>query len=118
MLERVKSWLPGIPKRHTGPKTSVSGAELIQWISEGRRLVILDIREQKAFRQGHIKGSTLIPSFELNQRLHELRGGQPIVVVGKTSGRSQQAARLLRTHGHDAIYLVGGFSAWPGKTVR
>ena len=118
MLERVRSWLPGKAKRDMAPKTSVAGAELVQWVAEGRRLVILDIREHKAFRQGHIKGSTLIPRFELSQRLHELRPGHPIVVVGPSSARSRQVARLLRTHGHDALYLVGGFSAWPGKVVH
>ncbi len=118
MLERVRSWLPGKARRDTAPKTSVAGGELLQWVAEGRRLVILDIREQKAFRQGHIKGATLIPYFELSQRLHELRPGQLIVVVGPSSARSHQAARLLRSRGHDAIYLVGGFSAWPGKVVH
>lgn len=99
-------------------RVAVSGPELEQWVTSGQRVLILDVRDQKAFRQGHIKGAVLIPLNELAKRLHELRSGQPIVVVGQTPAKARQAARYLRTQDFNAMILEGGIEAWPGRIVH
>lgn len=79
---------------------------------------VLDLRDLTQFRQGHIKGSHLIPYAELTQRTHELPHDRLIVTVDATDRRGRQAAKLLRKEGYRASNLKGGINAWPGKLVK
>lgn len=118
MLERVRSWLPGSQKTQDAPKLTVTGVELHEWFDAGRPMVLLDVRDQKSFRLGHIKGATLIPHYDLPTRMHELRQNGPIIVVAGSEARAAQAARSLRQSGLEAMHLKGGVDAWPGKLVK
>ena len=120
MLDRVRSWLPGAHKRaaEPAPKRAIEGTELLEWISQKKPLTLLDVRDQKDYRQGHIKGATLIPGGELQQRMYELRTDRTVVVVAGTDAKGVKASRQLRNAGLDVLYLKGGITAWPGKLVR
>ena len=118
MLERIKSWLPGGRQEAEESSTSISGADLMGWLVEGRMVTMLDVRDQKQYRRGHIKGSTLLPQAELQKRTHEVRRDRPVVVVCASGGRAMQSARWLRSQGFEAMYLIGGVNEWPGRLVK
>jgi len=118
MLDRVRSWLPGAQKKAAAPKQDVESSELMEWIVQKKPMTLLDVRDQKSFRLGHIKGATLIPGYELQQRMHELRTDRMVVVLAATDAKAVRAARLLRSGGLEALVLKGGMVKWSGKLVK
>lgn len=76
--------------------------------------VVIDIRQQEAYRQGHIIGSQLIISQEIRQNLKKLEKfkNRPIIVVSNMSSESQKIAALLLKQGYNAYSLNGGMRAW------
>jgi len=69
-----------------------------------RGAVILDVRSQKEYNQGHIQGSKLIPLPELAARTQEIVAWDKPVICCCASGiRSGKAAAHLRKQGVDAI---------------
>lgn len=80
--------------------------------AEGSVLVI-DVREQWEYDEGHIPGVLHIPMQEVPQRLAELPTDQSIVVSCRSGNRSSQVADYLRTQGYERIHnLDGGILAW------
>ena len=79
------------------------------------QLVIVDVREQLAFEQGHIPGAINIPRGQLELRVNELLPDptQRILVYCDYGKISTLAAATLRDIGYGrAIALDGGFQSW------
>lgn len=77
--------------------------------------VLLDIREDKEYREGHILNARHIPLNMLGDRLRELEKfkGKPIIAYCRSGHRSARACALLRKHGFESVYnLGGGIMAW------
>lgn len=108
-------WLKGKSKTEVAP-LEIAADELQALKAD--QYYLLDLRELKAYRQGHIKGSHLIPFAELNRRMHELPTDRLIVTVDVSPRRGRQAAKQLRSGILEARSLKGGISAWPGKLVK
>lgn len=82
--------------------------------------VILDVRENNEYKDGHIVNSVHIPLSYLKDRLAELEKhkGKPVVVACKSGHRSGQACSLLKKNGFENIYnLSGGVLAWEGANL-
>jgi rhodanese-related sulfurtransferase len=76
-------------------------------------LVILDVRTQEEYDEGHIEGTTLITVGELATRLEELSRDDELLVYCRTGNRSSSAVSLLRDNGFTKIYhLRDGITAW------
>jgi len=91
----------------------VSVFELRDALAQGRKLVVLDVRQPWEYQIGHIEGSRLIPLNELPARLGELDPADEIVTLCHRGGRSVQAARFLQASGFDHVRsLSGGIEAW------
>ncbi len=114
-------WLIG-KRRETAEVQKVAPTitpdEVMDLLSRGEKILILDVRQQTEYRQGHIKGAQLIPLMELNKRTHEVRSETLVVTVCHTGRRSAQAARLLRSSGFTARNMVGGMAQWKGRVVK
>jgi len=77
--------------------------------------LVLDVREQTEFKDGHIAKAKHIPLGQLKTRLTELEKykGRPIVAVCRSGSRSGHACGVLKKAGFDNVSnLAGGFSAW------
>lgn len=75
--------------------------------------VVLDVRTEKEWNEGHIEGSINIPLNHLEQRLAEVPRDRKVVVHCQSGYRSAIAASLLLRHEiHDLGDLVGGWKAW------
>jgi rhodanese-related sulfurtransferase len=82
--------------------------------------VVLDIREDPEYRQGHILSSVHIPLPRLQQQLKTLEKHKtkPIIAVCQTGNRSAQAASQLRKNGFESVYnLRGGIMAWKNANL-
>jgi rhodanese-related sulfurtransferase len=79
---------------------------------------VLDVRDGKDFRDGHITGSVNIPYSQLTEKLSELDGakGKPVIVVCKMGQHAGAAGRLLTRAGFaDVRRLSGGIMTWKAE---
>ena len=77
--------------------------------------VVLDVREDKEFREGHIINSTNIPLGVLEGRLKELEDHKekPVIVYCRTGQRAAKAGAALQRQGFKSTHkLKGGMLAW------
>jgi len=82
--------------------------------------IILDVREDNEYRDGHIVNSLHIPVGYLNDRVKELEKykGKPIIVGCRSGQRSSQACVILKKAGFDTVYnLNGGVMAWKNDNL-
>jgi rhodanese-related sulfurtransferase len=82
--------------------------------------VILDVREDNEYRDGHIVNSVHIPISYLNERLKELEKykNKPIIIGCRSGQRSAQACGVLKKQGFDSVYnLSGGIMAWKSDNL-
>jgi sulfur dioxygenase len=86
------------------------------WLEEhSREVQVVDVREPAEFNGplGHVRGATLLPLGELQERSGELDKDKPIVVVCRSGARSAQASVLLGKAGFDKVAnLSGGMLRW------
>ena len=77
--------------------------------------VILDVRTQEEYDQGHIPGAILIPNTEIEARAEqELPDKDQLILVYCRSGRrSKLAADILVSLGYTDIREFGGIIDWP-----
>lgn len=75
-------------------------------------VVVLDVRQPREFRRGHIRGSHNVPLPQLAAQLERIPRNRTIVTVCATGHRSAAAARMLRRAGFEVENLAGGVRAW------
>ena len=81
--------------------------------------VIVDVRRQDEYDEGHIPGAILIPNESIGTtQLEELPDlGQIILVYCRSGNRSKQASEKLAAIGYTNIYEFGGINTWTGEIV-
>jgi rhodanese-related sulfurtransferase len=88
-------------------------ADILRRLSEGEKLLLLDVREPAEYREAHVPGSTLVPLGQLAYKLEELPRDLPIVAVCRSGNRSSVAVSLLQRAGFTQVEnLQGGIIAW------
>ena len=90
------------------PQLEVEATEVARWLSEGRPVLLLDIREPYEIRQGYARDALLIPMNDVPQRLSELPRDRPIAVYCAAGVRSYGVAGWLREQGFPEAWSVGG----------
>ena len=79
-------------------------------------VVIVDVRNDNEWNEGHIPNARHIPLGQLAMRINELPAGGDIVVHCQGGGRSSIAASLLQKLGRKNVSnLTGGFKAWKAR---
>jgi hydroxyacylglutathione hydrolase len=84
-------------------------------------VVLLDVREDDEWREGHVAGSLHIPYHDLADGVPtELRNGREIAVACSVGNRSSIAASLLRRSGVDNVVHVadGGVQDLPQEGIE
>ena len=102
--------------------TDVTVAQARDLIDTVDDLIVVDVRDPYEYcgRVGHIWGALNYPwnSGVLQARYDELPIDSPILVVGSSGYRSNQAANFLDSMGFGEVYdMKGGMHAWTGETV-
>lgn len=94
--------------------SEVTPNEAVMLINHAHALV-LDVREDAEFAQGHIADARHIPLGQLASRLNELEKwkDKPVVVNCQGGVRSSKACGVLRKSGFTQVSnLAGGIAAW------
>ncbi|MGA7950715.1 MAG: rhodanese-like domain-containing protein [Thiobacillaceae bacterium] len=91
----------------------VSTAEATRLMNDDA--LMLDVREDKEWAEGHIPNARHIPMAQLSKRLAELDKlkDKPIVVSCRSGHRSASVCRTLKKNGFQNVHnLAGGILAW------
>lgn len=82
-------------------------------LMDDERLIILDVREGKERKSGHIVADTHIPLAQVKNKLATLDAEKKILVYCRSGGRSAHIAGLLARNNFAQVYsLKGGIQAW------
>ncbi|MCA9956673.1 MAG: rhodanese-like domain-containing protein [Anaerolineales bacterium] len=82
-------------------------------VKDREDVVVLDVREQWEYDEGHIPGVTLIPMGEVANRLSEIPTDKSVIVTCRSGNRSGQITDFLRQQGFDNVHnMDGGILAW------
>ena len=77
--------------------------------------LVLDVREDKEYAEGHIPKAKHIPLGQLADRLNELDKfkTKPVLVTCRSGQRSARACGMLKKAGFETVYnQAGGIIAW------
>ena len=77
--------------------------------------IILDVRTEEEYNEGHIPNAILIPNTEIRERAElELTDQDQLILVYCRSGnRSKLAAAILVELGYTNVVEFGGINSWP-----
>ena len=75
-------------------------------------VLVVDVRESREYRPGHVPGAKNLPLSVLPALLPEVPKDRPVYVICQSGGRSAQATALMRAVGIDATSVAGGTGAW------
>ena len=105
---RLPWWVP------LGAVPEIEAGILFQRLMRGEALQLLDVRSDREFDKGRLKGALHLGILEFPRRWQALGldKSRPVIVICLTAHRSIPAVRQLRTHGFDAFQLRGGMRAW------
>ena len=98
----------------------ISGAEAKALMDSESGYIILDVREQYEYNEGHIPGAILIPYGEIANRAEkELSNKDQLILVYCRSGRrSKIAAEELVKLGYTNVKEFGGINDWKYEIVK
>jgi len=92
---------------------SVSLHDLQQRI-EDNEVLVLDVRPNEEYQEGHIPGAISIPTGELEERIKDLPKDRQIVAYcrGPLCAMADDAVELLNQHGFESKRLEEGYPEW------
>ncbi len=99
--------------------TQISQEEAMEMMQKDDGHVIVDVRRQDEYDQGHIPGAILIPNETIDTEMpEELPDKEQIILIYCRRGnRSKEAAQKLFDMGYDNVYEFGGINTWTGEIV-
>lgn len=107
-----------VKRKATGAK-NLTPVEAVRMINHADA-VMLDIRDDSEFKEGHILNAVHIPLGLLDSRVNQLEkfSEKPIIVYCRSGQRSSKAITVLHKHGYrNAHALRGGLIAWQNANL-
>lgn len=94
---------------------NITAEEAKQIMDTEEGYIILDVRTQEEYDQGHIPGAIVIPHEEIAEKAEEVLTDkdQLILVYCRSGRRSKIAAEALVELGYTNIKEFGGIIDWP-----
>ena len=98
----------------------ITAEEAKKIMDSGEEHIVLDVREQHEYDEGHIPGAILIPYTEIENRAEdELPDKNKLILVYCRSGRrSKIAAESLANLGYTNVKEFGGIIDWPYEVEK
>ena len=102
-----------------GSYQTIDAKQAKQMMDETPGFVLLDVRTQAEYQQGHIEGAVLIPDTEItSQAATVIPDKQTVIFVYcRTGARAAKASNALVGMGYAHVYDFGGIVNWPYGTV-
>ena len=97
----------------------INAEEAKTMMDENENVILVDVRTQEEYDEGHIEGAILIPNETITDTMPEqLADADAVILVYCRSGRrSEEAARKLVDLGYTNVYDFGGIIDWPYDIV-
>jgi rhodanese-related sulfurtransferase len=97
----------------------VDAEEAKRIMDEETGYIILDVRTEQEYSEGHIPGAVLLPDYEVAERAEELLPDkeQLILVYCRSGNRSRGASAALAKLGYTNVVEFGGIRSWPYDIV-
>ena len=94
---------------------NITAEEAKQIMDSEEGYIILDVRTQEEYDQGHIPNAILIPDTEIKNKAEEVMTDkdQLILVYCRSGRRSKLASEILVELGYTNIKEFGGIIDWP-----
>ena len=98
----------------TATVTDVTAEEAHQMLAEeSARIIFLDVRTEKEYKEGHIADVIHIPKTELESRIGELDSTKKTIVYCLSGDISRTASETLAQQGFEHVYnMLGGLNEW------
>lgn len=89
-------------------------------IIDSENIIVLDVRTQQEYDEGHIKNAILLPVTEIDKKAEAIlkNKNEKIFVYCRSGNRSQTASKLLIEMGYTEVYDFGGIIDWPYEIVK
>jgi len=101
------------------PVASISVKSLKGLAAQGKQPVLIDIRPERLFREGHIEAAVNIPLDSLPARYYEIPFQGSVVLVDGDGRASFLAASYLKSRGYTNVgRLRGGMTAWSRESAK
>ncbi len=95
---------------------SITVHQLTYQVNNANALVV-DLREPKEFREGHVVDALNIPFAKVADRVGELDKARPVILVDKLGQHSASVGRTLKQSGFQVMRLTGGMSEWTASNL-
>lgn len=81
--------------------------------------ILIDVRTQEEYADGHIEKSKNLPLQDIEQAEHLIKDkNTPLFVHCRSGGRSAQATSILKRMGYTNVNDIGGILSYRGKVVK
>lgn len=96
-----------VPIDSTVSQPSSPQYTLVKHLIEDKSAIILDVRTEQEYNEGHIRNSINIPLDKLNDSVFSLQKKEAIVIVCRSGKRSKEAKTFLTHQGFINVYDGG-----------
>lgn len=98
-----------------GSYKNIKPAEAKELLNSEKSAVLLDVRTQQEYNEGHIPNSLLIPLDGLKESVESKIPDKEAktLIYCRSGSRSKQAADILISKGYKNVYNLGGIIDWP-----
>lgn len=99
---------------------TIDADKAIEMMASGDPYVLVDVRTEEEYAEGHIEGALLLPLDQLETLAEEKLPDKDatILIYCRSGNRSAQASVLLVELGYTQIYDFGGIMDWTGEIVK
>lgn len=94
----------------------ISGEDLIKKIEDREEFYLLDVREEKAYQDGHLKNAINIPYFDYQKNKEKIPHDTLIIIYDQDGKKSEMVAKDLLNSKYTTVKtLLGGIDEWKQK---
>ena len=105
---------PAVPQPSNKDTGVLTAQEAKQRMEENSEAIVLDVRTQEEFDQGHIPGAVCLPNeFIAADMPFPFGKDTELLLYCRSGNRSAEAAKKLRDLGFSNVFDFGGMQDWP-----
>ena len=99
---------------------AMSLEEAVRYISESDAYILIDVRTEAEYNDGHVPGAILLPLDQIEATIKDIVPDKddPVLLYCRSGNRSGQAARILRDLGYTSVSNAGGIQGYAGEIVK
>jgi rhodanese-related sulfurtransferase len=95
-----------------GSIQSLRAPALKQMLAERKDILLVDVRSEKSYKEGHIEGAVNIPLYRFSRSYSEIPLDRTVIVIDDRGFRTFLAGSYLEMKGYRVMRLFGGMQGW------